>query len=854
MGVTRATERSGTRASAAIPPVDTGRVVRVPAAPGAVASGARAVPRAAGRSAAPTPSRVDIGAILFPLLLICIVVAPLERGLFFAPDRYPFQELLGVLVLALAVDLLVRGEWPPLTRPLDWAAVLFALGYGAAYLVHPTAPHAALQAVLRAGALLSWYWLAAMIVRGRGRLVWFCRVLFGSGVLLAVLGCLAAAGRFHFPGAVQGQRILSTIQYANAFGALLVTTFIVGVALIEDRWLGAADHAGRSAAAGRRRQPWRPWAAEPVWLGVAGGGLTVVVVTLLGTASRGAWLVFPCAAALWWIGLPPASRWRALFLILWPLGIGLLVSRPVLDAFWAGRGLHGLAVLLAGALMGGAGTGCLHWLGGVWQRQRFTPEVQRIFQGVAVLYGVGVLLFLLLSTGRSVATLAGHGLVAPSVALRAGSIGVQTPDLLQRVVMWRDAWRLIRVQPLLGYGGGGWEALYHSVQSAPYWSSEVHEAILQAWVGGGLPAALGLAVLGAGVLVLGWRARRGATPRAAWLLWGLAVAAFALFVHALADFDLSIPAVAMVLWGAAGVLRSADLPAGQPVPWRWWRGGVGLAAAAGLGLLLILPSVRLERAGLLGGAGAQAMSQHQYSAAYTDYRQALALAPLSGTYLVDQAQLLTLAAGVTGSAALRQRAVASAEGATLFDPGDLSVATEVMRVVAAAGQWPALITQARALLADYPLDEQVYAYAAAALVSAGEGAEAQGDFTTASGAFATVAALPRRLPAVYAARATALSRRFFTVPTLGPHTTLSVGEAQALLGEWSLANRTLLPLVNAGNPSIAGEALTWYSVVLLRAGARAKAFAVFAPLSGQAHWRAVWAHAFEWTGFAQEVS
>ena len=799
---------------------------------------------------------LDVGALLFPLLLALTVIAPLQRGLYFPVDREPFQVLVGCLLLVLAVDHLVRGRAPLLSRLADWGAAAFALGYGAAYHLGPVDPYQALLAAERALLLWGWYWLAASVVRGRARLLWLAATLYGSGVLLALLGCLAAGGHFAFPGAVVHGRILSTLQYSNAFGAVLVASYILGLTLAEE------------AETDRLRA---------VWQGIIGAGQTLVVVTLLGTASRGAWLVFPVAAALWWLGLAPAPRRRALVAVVWSLGLGLLLSHSILHGFFHGGGGHALAVLAVAMIAGAALPAGQGWLVASWERQRFTPEVRRLLQGVAVLYGVGVLAFLLLATGRAARALAGGGLVSARVATRAASISTQTPNLLSRVVMWENALRLIAARPLAGYGGGGWASLYHRVQSGLYWSTQAHEGLLQAWLGGGAAAAAGLLLVSLGLAWYAWRGR--GLPQVGGLCWGLGLAAVAILMHSTADFDLSLPAVAMIVWGVAGALRTATAAtpvAGQPIGtgggavaggsgpeggtgggrarsrWHWPTGVFGACSALALALLLLLPSLRLFQAGQLGWKGAQAMSRHQYAASYAAYGAALRLEPLAGTFLADRAQLLSVAYRVNRLPATGQQAADAALAAVQFDPGNLRVRSTALQVLLAAHQPQSAGDDALALLAGFPLDTQVYGVAGGGLVAAAGGELQRGSPTEARRFLVAAAGMRGRLRTVWRRRATPFVRRSFPRPTLGRHGSLAVAEADAMLGHFATAHAALVPLMS-GTRATADMARCWLAVVEQRQGHVHAAALTFAPLAASPGWLVLRARNLQWTGFASAL-
>lgn len=788
------------------------------------------------KAARASGARVDLGAVIFPFLLLLTVAAPLGRGLFFAPELDTFTIAVSVLVLILALHLALSGQTDFGRHWLDWAAALFALGYWLGYLVHPVVPYDALQGALRAGMIFSWYVLIAHVVRGRGRLHTYAVTLWGTGVLLAVLGCLAAAGHFPFPSAVSGHQILSTLQYHNALGADLDCTFILGLAL--------CTH----AFSGRHRKP-----GTGRWtLGIYGAGNFVAMLTLLGTGSRGAWLVLPIGLLVWWLGTARSAWGRGAFLVLWPLGLAILLSRPVLDGFWNHHSGAALAALAAGTVLGGLGPTLYRWGSRAWERQRYPIEVRRVLQGVAVLYGGGVLVFLLVSTGRAAASMVGRGLVAGALVTRASSITVQTPSLLQRVVMWHDALRLLPRAFLLGLGGGAWEALYHSVQSAPYWSTEVHDAILQAWLGGGLPAALGLLAAGVGVLVVAWT-RRGDSASGA-LFWGLGVGAFTLFGHSLADFDLSLPALALVIWGAAAAVRGGA-GSGEALPgWRWLRGLGGLVAAGALGLGILLPTARVVAAATTAGAAAQAATTRQYASAYDGYQSALQLEPLDARYLADQSQLLLIASAVDHNPATTQQAADTALAALQFGTGNLEVSAVALGVLNAAHHWQQVGQYGADLLQAFPLDPDVDAYVGPALVAAAEGDLGSAAYGSALQALTAASEMPAAMQTSYRTRARGLASHFFPRPALPASAELAVGEADAMLGRWPAAENVLAGLAHGGTVSIADESSGWLAVVQLRAGDSTAAEATLATLAHNPEGRAAYTQAYQWTAFVPELT
>ncbi len=781
---------------------------------------------------------LDIGAIAFPLFLILTFLAPLNQGLFFGGDLFPFQMAAAVLFVLVAADWLLQGRGNPFRHPLDWAALAFAAGYVLSAIVHPVVAYDAKVAALRGLLFLGWYWSVASLVQGRMRLLWYAWILYGASIVSALVGCLAAAGKFPFPGAVQTSplRILGTLQYANSFGALLIAAFIVGVTLQED-----------SYTRGRR------WG-----LALYGAGNVLVVLTLLGTVSRGAWLIFPVAVGIWWIGLRSETRSRVLVQVLWTIGVSLLLSRPVLDAFTSGRGGHGLVVLLVGMLIGSAGAVGYRLADDAWQRQRMTVEMRRLLVGVGVLYGVGVLAFLLYSTASAAIAVAGRGLIASNVAQRASSISVNAESLQAREMMWHDALSLIRHRPLVGYGGGGWEALYHTVQAALYWSTQVHESLLEAWVEGGILAAMGLLALAALTFWGAWKLRGADRAKTqVLLLWGLPIAGFGIFLHSLVDFDLSLPALALILWGSAGIVRGTSMGDGQSktepaAPKRGrWTSLLGAGVLLALAGVLFFPSTALEAATTAGTQGAVAMDQHHYAVSYEDYSRAIALEPGDAHYRADIAQLLALAYTIDPTRTMLHEAAGEALAAIEFDPGNLTVQTTAMTVLSTAQSWGDLAQTASELPSKFPLDGSVYDYAAQSLVTAAEGEIQDGSFHAAHTALEAAVALPVEVHRATTEQMTAHTRETTPVPDLSSPGTLALGEADVLLGQDQSALAFLQPLV--GSSASSDPADIWAAVAMMRLGNTEGAQKLVGPLLAQSEWELQWNLDYRLSGFAKEV-
>jgi O-antigen ligase len=141
-------------------------------------------------------------------------------------------------------------------------------------------------------------------------------------------------------------------------------------------------------------------------------------------------------------------------------------------------------------------------------------------------------------------------------------------DLPSRVIVWKDTFKLVRAHPYWGSGPGSFEDVYTRVQTSGLTMrlNHAHDDYLEFGAEWGVPGALLLIGLIGLVLV---RALRGIgrTARAAdrFLLLGCCGGLCSMLLHAVVDFNLHIPANALlfaVLAGVAWSLSAGD--AGAP--------------------------------------------------------------------------------------------------------------------------------------------------------------------------------------------------------------------------------------------------------------------------------------------------
>ena len=151
-------------------------------------------------------------------------------------------------------------------------------------------------------------------------------ILLANAVLVALLGIGAAAGTIDYPGAVISGRISSSLQYPNTLATYMMAAFFISTTLYlncEHKW-------------GRFIYP--------------GTNFTLLLV-LIFTYSRGAWLAFPVIMVLYLIGLSGGKRIGAVVSFVVTLVPALLCMQGFSSAISAGAQARVWLWYLAGAVL-----------------------------------------------------------------------------------------------------------------------------------------------------------------------------------------------------------------------------------------------------------------------------------------------------------------------------------------------------------------------------------------------------------------------------------------------------------------------------------------------------------------------
>lgn len=733
-------------------------------------------------------------------LFIILFSAPFSRGLFFQPELLVTHMITAVVFALACYDQALRREFTFQRYPLDYAAAALIAAYALSLL---TAVHMrpAVGELLKVINYFMIYWIVVRAVRKEQDLDRLLAVCYAASAGVAVIGLGAAAGYINFPGAFDKGVITSTLQYKNVLAIYLTIMNLIGLALSVK-------------------------AENPLLKMLYALGNFIMVVVILGAQSRGGLLLYPLGFAVFIAGLPGNYRWRAVYHTVIFLSCGLAAARLFLPLAFEGSGRQAVVYLLILAAATPLIQYAYHRIGLWLGRDEVENRTRRLVAlgGLAYL-GLAAAFYLFYAAAAMPTALAS---VFPSqVAGLVETIATGDTTLPARYEMYRDALRIAGDHLLTGAGGGAWNALYHQYQSALYWTTEAHNYFAQTLVEAGLAGLLSvLAVWGCFIRLVVRLWRRTGRKGGAWLsLWAVAVAAFTLGAHSFFDFDLSLPAMGILLWSFFGIGRAGedilegneqkrqvkiDPPPGNRLIL------AALAATAGAALLFI-PASSLYSAGKYGAMGACAIQNKNMDAAEGYYLAAHRRDPFTASYLGDLAQVYAVKAVSKDDAASRFSALACAKKASAAEPYNSSVRAAMTNVYLMMEEMDLAVRESEALLQTNPLLQGNYEILGRAYITAARYCLKKGKTGEAAEYIEKAQALPQLMKEKND-EIRAGARYYIKGDPMPPTAAvkLAAGQAQFLAGQYLESRRILKPL--AGDKNVGEEAQLWLAASLTKLG------------------------------------
>lgn len=726
-------------------------------------------------------------------LWFLLFTSPFLKGLFFQPELLTAQIITAIAFAFCVYDQVLRREVDICNAPLDRAILALVIAYALSLI---TAVHMrqAIGGLLIALSYFMVYWMSFRAVRDEKALDRLLIVVYAAGVGVATVGLGAAAGVINFPGAVAGDRIASTFQYPNTLAIFLGAVNVIGLGM---------------SVKSERLVPKILYAAANLLL----------ITVILGTQSRGGWVIYPLAIAGFISLIPLSYRWRAVYHLAIFLGCGLATAR----VFYNNLG-HVKGPVLLQYLIIGLGAAVFlqvlyHFVAERLNREEVSNTTRRLVATGGIIY-IGAVLAVFLWYAALATPFS--PILTGKMTARAQSINAYDPSFTQRLEYDRDALRIVRDYPVTGAGGGGWNALYHRYASDLYWSTETHNHFFQTWVEAGTIGVIVLLTIWVFFFRLLFKFRRlGGNEGLAVSTWTAGVAAITIGLHSAFDFDLSFAAIGVTLFALFGTVRgAADIAAAEGSSKTVaFPSTTKLALTALIGTLaaaaLFYPGFRFYSAGMAGAEGAQALAAKHLEKARGFYEQANRLDPFTASYAVDLAQIWAAQAVAEDDAIAHYRAIELAREAAKAEPFNASVRSTLINVYSVLKEYDLMAAEAETLQKANPLLAPHYEILARARFDAAQSHLKLGKENQARKYLREIVKMPRELPPA------------ISEPT--PVLNLVVGEASYLLGDFQEAEK-FLNLAHQGSKEKIREANLWLAVTYTRLGQKEQSDAILTEL------------------------
>ena len=454
---------------------------------------------------------------------ILIFYPPFFRGFFFKEDMFLYHVFTALVFTLIWIQKLYKKDYTLLKTPLDWAILVYALAYLLSLIgaVHPGEAFYGFLSVLN---LFMVYWMVVQLVKNYKDYTTILQILLAAGTGVAIIGILAATGYSAYPAAFDGRVILSTLQYPNTTAAYLAVISLLAISLIiiEKRLL-----------------------TKIIYLTAT----FLMILVILCTLSKGAWLIFVIGVLLLLIGMPGWYRISSLY----TLGIAFVAAGITYAKFHPAMlaGERALPYLLIGVLT--VIIGQLAWEGFIFLNKKLDLKIIQITVLLIALLAIG---------GGSLFFLGGSSFEANDIKYeltRFTNLSDNSYTSRADFIRWGVA--IIKDYPINGAGAGGWKATYHQYQDYLFHTTEAHNHFIQVGVEAGL---LGLAAFVAIWILLitatfrSYNYEKGkSNTNGQVLIWGTFTAAMAFGIHAAMDFDLSLVAMAILLWVLFALISAA---------------------------------------------------------------------------------------------------------------------------------------------------------------------------------------------------------------------------------------------------------------------------------------------------------
>lgn len=719
-------------------------------------------------------------------------------GLFYAPA----QE--RALIFAAVIFWLAwfwkwgRRDNSFVSHPLDYFVLAFPVVY--AISAFQAANYGlAVGEVVKTTLYFVVYWLTSRLVRNEDDIVTILHVIYISAIGVALAGLASAAGIGNITGGFIHGRIYSTYQYPNALASFLAAATLIGIYL----WRRAGLYHSPVMEDTKLQGIYARLFISRFNKYLYAMGNFLLMAVLIGTRSQGALLVFSFVFILFMFGLAKGDRMpvftHSIFagipsvIVIWLLLSSAKNENTGMALFWV---FAGLIITVAGQALFSVieRKGLFQWIAA--HKNIIIAAV--VVGAVTTSIGIGVYI-------------SGHNEPVKNLVEE-----IRLRNATERMYFFKDALKMFKERPVIGWGGGGWQEAYRSFQSYFYNSNLVHGHYFQVMVEAGAIGILVMLGIWASFLYACHRLYHGANNRTRFLVLTITIAAVSIGLHAVIDFDLSLSALALILWAMFGLARGigiynnrvedrkikVNMPPKYSV----------LAIVTAVSVLLVLFTGTLAAAGSYSKQSNYYLKNQNAAQSISYLKKAIANNPLNADYHSGLARIY-LQLGLYDDGIAEAQAAINLSKYSTQRYADLTVLLLYGKKDNAD-----VVNYAEKTLSLAPYSIECYELLSKVYFTAGYNELVSGNRAAAKQYFEQALLAPDRIKARMDSLGEQEKRLWKDAEPLRstPMVKLNVGKTQYILGRWSEAEDNLQSALNV--EEYRGEAALWLSVMRSRQG------------------------------------
>ena len=488
-------------------------------------------------------------------IALFLFLFPYNRGLFngyeisFESPLYGASIYIGVLMLATAGYLFRNWKLNSYQGLLSIAVLALPLLYWISSFQAVAIHHANLMVIIYtvlAGLFITGLYLTeSKLARLTSE-----SAFMAAGYVIVIYGLFNLFGQIYYQHAVwlahDGYRLTSVFQYSNTYAGFLIALFLMS--------LYYAVHSNR------------------LWIQLLHAAMLVPIwVSFMLTYSRGAIVIIPVIVL---IVLPFLRLSKQIAYMLY-MGLSILISMLLLSKLAANANAiadivqptetkpPGTISLFSAMpleswgllLLGSAITATLAWLYGAkasnWVEVKLEKLSNRKWSMIAI--PAVVIVLSIAVAGVLLGSSAVRGLLPDQLSSRLENLNFQQHSVLERITFYKDGLKVAQDYPLIGGGGGAWQAMYEQYQNNPYESRQAHSFFIQVLVETGWLGLIALIVLLGFIYFLYIRSYiRFPELRGSHLIFF--IMSLTLLMHSAIDFDMSYLYISALVFLSLGCM------------------------------------------------------------------------------------------------------------------------------------------------------------------------------------------------------------------------------------------------------------------------------------------------------------